>query len=421
MLNCRETISFSLVKYVAVMAAFSSAALAQIFSASAAPSCPTSCQPIQLVRAESVDNKGSVEIKVSWELAPLPSGLTISGFEVIAKASTKSGREREQRIQVGANLRTANIVLNDFLTGELKTFRARVVARFTANPPLITVIPTSETIVQSGRDTLLDLKWTVPASVQNLSPCVFTGYEITGSAIASDNRKLTGKDFVFDRSATSHKLRLDSGDVGRNPTFKRTEAQLKVIGGSAGGTECGVSSGEQSVGQGIANSTLSRNEIKAILEQETLLISVASNDTQVTVRFQISKSPLVRLDNAFVSASPIRQINAFDQSEIIGGNSLPPNQTQVNLTFSKEQISSNNPRGAVKEIAAVLRAKFLLPDGTSIEIIRRLNTPFNGSVGSTAAANNSNSSGNTTPKTGASGTPPAPPASSTPKASKKRN
>lgn len=436
MLNCRETISYSLVKYVAIIAAFSSVALAQIFSATAAPSCPTNCQPIQLVRAESVNRNGSVEIKVSWELAPLPSGVVISGFEVIAKANTKTGREREERLQVGSNVRNASIVLNDFVTGDLRTFRARVVARFTASAPLSGISPTSETIVKSGRDHFLDLKWTIPSSVQSLSPCIFTGYLITGTAFTNDGRKISGRFSLFDRTATSFKLRLSEGDAGRDPVITRTEASLKIISGATGGTECGVSSGEENVGSTIANSTLSREQIKALLEPDTKLLGMTSNGLVVTAKFQFANSPQAKVKSVFMAVNPVRPNGNAKQEELVSSSVFSLFPTTFLFSFLPAQLVTD-ARGAVNAIAGQLDVTYQPAEGEPIKITRFLTVPFNGSVGNTAAANNSTTPGsstaktgtannsnqpsNATPKSGASGTSPAPPASSTPKAEKKKN
>lgn len=403
-----------------ILAAFSSATLAQLATATASPSCPTSCQPIQLVRAESVNRNGSVEIKVSWELAALPPGMTISGFEVIAKASTKTGRDREQRLQVGGSVRNASIILNDFLTGDLKTFRARVVARFTASAPLSTISPTSETVVKSGRDHLLDLKWTIPSNVQSLSPCIFTGFLITGTAFTNDGRKISGRLSVFDRTSTSFKLRLSEGDAGRDPVFTRTEASLKVISGAAGGTECGVSSGEENVGSTIANSTLSRNQIKALLEQDTKLLGMTSNGLQVTAKFQLATTPQAKVKSAFMVVNPVRRNGNAKQEELQSQSVFAFIPTTFTFAFSPGQLVTDS-RGAVNAIAGQLDITYEPAEGEPIKITRFLTVPFNGSVGNTAAANPSSATGSTTPKSGAAGTSPAPPTSSTPKASKKRN
>jgi hypothetical protein len=420
----------------AFLAVLSSVTFAQVFTATAAPSCPTSCQPIQLVRAESVNRNGSVEIKVSWEVASLPSGMAITGFEVMAKASTKSGREREQRVQVGSSVRTASIILNDFLTGDLKTFRARVVARFTANAPLITISPTSQTVVKSGRDHLLDLKWTIPSSVQNISPCIFTGFQITGTAFSSDGRKISGRNSIFDRTLTTFKLRLSEGDAGRDPVFTRTEASLKVISGTAGGAECGVSSGEENVGGTIANTTLTRDQIKALLEQNTKLVEMTSNGLQVTAKFQLANTPHATAKSAFMAVNPVRRNGNAKQSELQSRSSLTPILTTFLFAFSADQLVTD-ARGAVNAIAGQLDVTYQPVEGDLIKITRVLTVPFNGSVGSTAAANDSNSTGsataktgttnntnstnNSTAKSGASGTSTAPPASSTAKPTKKRN
>lgn len=422
--------------HIAIIAAISITTSAQIFTATATPSCPTSCQPIQLVRAESVNRNGSVEIKVSWDLATLPSGMTISGFDVIAKANNKTGREREERLQVGANVRNASIILNDFVTGDLKTFRARVLARFTASAPSFTISPTSETVVKSGRDHLLDLKWTIPANAQSLSPCIFTGYEITGTAFTNDGRKVSGRTFRFDRTLSSLKLLLNEGDAGRDPVFTRTEASIKIISGATGGTECGVSSGEENVGGAIANTTLTRDQIKALLEQDTKLLGMSSNDTQVKAQFQLAKTPLATLKQVSLVVNPVRRNGNAKQSELQSASSFSNTTTTFTITFSPDQLTTDS-RGAVNAIAGQLEAIYQPAEGEQIRVTRLLTVPFNGSVGSTAAANNSSSTGsstaksaapnnsnsttNTTPKSGASGNSPAPPPSSTPKAEKKKN
>ena len=363
----------------------SSPAWAQFATATVQKTCPIGCQPIQLVRANSF-KKGDdgAEIQVTWELAALPAGMQATGFEVIAKAQTANGREREERIRVGGGERKASLVLNNFAFSGLKTFRARVVGTFSVNQVRREFTVTSKTLAQSGRDVFLDLKWDTGGF--NTHPCLFSGFKVEGAAVTDRGLKISGVDLLADPNARSLRLKLDQGRDGINPTFVSTSATVSTSSAGSFGIECGLSSGETTINNAIANTPLSRAEVASLLDRETKLLSASASGTQVRVSLQLSQSPLALLQSANLSATPVFKNGAKGGQAEAATSSLKASQQTANLTFSSSQLVGKGATGPAVGFEIFLSARYLPPDGTPILFERKLQISSTGAGSPTADA-----------------------------------
>ncbi|MDX2030059.1 MAG: hypothetical protein SF339_05280 [Blastocatellia bacterium] len=348
-----------------------SPARAQIATATVQKVCPVGCQPIQLVRANSF-KKGDdgVEIQITWDLAALPPEIRTTGFEVIAKAQASNGREREERIRVGGSDRKATLVLSNFAFSGLKTFRARVVGTFSVTQVNRQFTVTSKTLGQSGRDVFLDLKWDVGSF--NPHPCLFSGFKVEGAAVTDRGLKVSGADLLTSPNARSHRVQLDQGRDGINPTFVSTSATVSTSSAGAFGIECGLSSGETTVNNSIANTTLSRADITGLLDRETRLISASANGAQVFVSLQLSKSTLAPLQSAGLSAVPVFKNGTVGGQADLASVSVNPSQQTTSLSFSPANLAGTAATGPAVGFDVVLSARYLPPDGTPITFERRL-------------------------------------------------